>query len=60
MSLGKRSDGFPFLLGHLKAVKSLRMPFNVFDIVNSKLSYINASAEWDFLIPRRKDKALTP
>lgn len=49
MSLGKRSDGLLFLLGHLKVVKSLRMPFNVFDIVNSKLGYINALAGWDFL-----------
>ena len=39
MSLGKRADGFLFPFGHLKVVKSLRMPFNVFDIVNSKLSY---------------------
>jgi hypothetical protein len=60
MSLGKRLDGFLFLLGHLKVVKSLRMPFNVSDIVNSKLGYINALAGWDFLRPCRKDKVLTP
>jgi hypothetical protein len=60
MSLGKRVDGFLFLFGHLKVIKSLRLPINIFDIVNSELSYINVSAGWDFLIPCRKEKALTP
>jgi hypothetical protein len=59
MSLGKRVDGFLFLFAHLKVIKSLKLLINIFDIVNSKLSYINVLARWDFLIPCRKDKVLT-